>query len=54
MLRRYGDKVTEESGEGADELAAQDDYNGEAMAPHHLCREPVGQHEPAWPAALAT
>ena len=31
MFRRYGDKAIEESSERADELAAQDDYNGEAI-----------------------
>lgn len=31
MLKRYGDKVLEESAARADELAAQDDYNGEAV-----------------------
>jgi hypothetical protein len=31
MYKRYGDKAIEESAEGADELAAQDDYNGEAI-----------------------
>jgi hypothetical protein len=28
MLRRYGEKAIEESYARADELAAQDDYNG--------------------------
>jgi hypothetical protein len=28
MLRRYGEKAVEESYARADELAAQDDYNG--------------------------
>ena len=28
MLKRYGDKALEESAARADELAAQDDYNG--------------------------
>jgi hypothetical protein len=31
MLKRYGDKALEESAGRADELAAQDDYNGEAV-----------------------
>jgi hypothetical protein len=31
MLKRYGDKALEESAARADELAAQDDYNGEAV-----------------------
>jgi hypothetical protein len=31
MLKRYGDKAPEESAARADELAAQDDYNGEAV-----------------------
>ena len=31
MLRRYGDKALEESGARADELAAQDDYDGAAI-----------------------
>jgi hypothetical protein len=30
MLRRYGDKAIEESATRADELAAQDDYQGPA------------------------
>ena len=31
MLRRYGDNAAEESAARADELAAQDDYNGAAV-----------------------
>ena len=31
MLKRYGDKAIEESAARADELAAQDDYNGAAV-----------------------
>jgi hypothetical protein len=31
MLKRYGDKAVEESAARADELAAQDDYKGEAV-----------------------
>ena len=31
MLKRYGGKALEESASRADELAAQDDYNGEAV-----------------------
>ena len=31
MLKRYGDKALEESAARADELAAQDDYNGAAV-----------------------
>ena len=31
MLKRYGDNAAEESAARADELAAQDDYNGEAV-----------------------
>ena len=31
MLKRYGDKALEESAARADELAAQDDYNGSAV-----------------------
>ena len=31
MLKRYGDKAAEESAARADELAAQDDYKGEAV-----------------------
>jgi hypothetical protein len=31
MLKRYGDKALEESAKRADELAAQDDYNGAAV-----------------------
>jgi hypothetical protein len=31
MLKRYGEKAVEESATRADELAAQDDYNGEAV-----------------------
>src|SRR5271163_146537 len=31
MLKRYGDKALEESVARADELAAQDDYNGAAV-----------------------
>ena len=31
MLKRYGDKALEESASRADELAAQDDYGGEAV-----------------------
>ena len=31
MLRRYGEKAIEESSARADELAAQDDYNGQAI-----------------------
>jgi hypothetical protein len=31
MLKRYGDKTVEESAARADELAAQDDYKGEAV-----------------------
>jgi hypothetical protein len=31
MLKRYGDKAFEESTARADELAAQDDYNGQAV-----------------------
>jgi len=31
MLKRYGDKALEESASRADELAAQDDYKGEAV-----------------------
>ena len=30
MLKRYGDKALEESAARGDELAAQDDYSGEA------------------------
>ena len=33
MLKRYGDKAVEESAARADELAAQDDYKGEAASP---------------------
>jgi hypothetical protein len=32
MLKRYGDKALEESAARADELAAQDDYKGEAVS----------------------
>jgi hypothetical protein len=31
MLKRYGDRALEESAARADELAAQDDYNGAAV-----------------------
>jgi len=31
MLKRYGDKALEESATRADELFAQDDYNGAAV-----------------------
>jgi hypothetical protein len=31
MLKRYGDKALEESAARADELTAQDDYNGAAV-----------------------
>jgi hypothetical protein len=31
MLKRYGDKAIEETAARADELATQDDYNGEAV-----------------------
>jgi hypothetical protein len=31
MLKRYGDKAADESAARADDLAAQDDYNGEAV-----------------------
>jgi hypothetical protein len=31
MLKRYGDKALAESAARADTLAAQDDYNGEAV-----------------------
>ena len=31
MLKRYGDKALEESAARGDELAAQDDYSGEAV-----------------------
>ena len=31
MLKRYGDKALEESAARAEELAAQDDYNGPAV-----------------------
>ena len=31
MLKRYGDKAAEEGAARADELAAQDDYKGEAV-----------------------
>ena len=31
MLKRYGDKALEECAARADELAAQDDYNGTAV-----------------------
>ena len=31
MLKRYGDKAVEESAARADELAAQDDHDGEAV-----------------------
>ena len=31
MLKRYGDKALEESAARDDELAAQDDYSGEAV-----------------------
>ena len=31
MLKRYGGKALKESASRADELAAQDDYNGEAV-----------------------
>jgi hypothetical protein len=31
MLKRYGEKALEESAARADELAAQDDSNGEAV-----------------------
>jgi hypothetical protein len=31
MPRRYGDNAIEESAARADELAAQDDYNGQAV-----------------------
>ena len=31
MLKRYGDKALDESAARADELAAQDDYNGAAV-----------------------
>jgi hypothetical protein len=31
MLKRYGDKALEESATRAEELAAQDDYNGAAV-----------------------
>ena len=31
MLKRYGEKALEESAARADELAAQDDYNGAAV-----------------------
>ena len=31
MLKRYGDKAVEESAARADEFAAHDDYNGEAV-----------------------
>jgi hypothetical protein len=31
MLKRYGDKALEESAARAEELAAQDDYNGAAV-----------------------
>jgi hypothetical protein len=31
MLKRYGDKALEESAARADELAAQDDFNGAAV-----------------------
>ena len=31
MLKRYGDKALEESATRAEELAAQEDYNGAAV-----------------------
>ena len=31
MLKRYGEKALDESATRADELAAQDDYNGAAV-----------------------
>ena len=31
MLKRYGEKALDESAARADELAAQDDYNGAAV-----------------------
>ncbi|MGA8760677.1 MAG: hypothetical protein WB611_30985 [Stellaceae bacterium] len=34
MLRRYGEKAIEKSYACADELAAQDDYNGQAIWRH--------------------
>ena len=34
MLKRYGDKALEESAARGDELAAQDDYSGDAVWRH--------------------
>ena len=41
MLKRYGAKAAEESAARADELAAQDDYNGAAV--WHRITDAVGQ-----------
>lgn len=37
MLKRYGDKALEESAARADELAAQNDYHGQATWRRPLC-----------------
>jgi hypothetical protein len=59
MLKRYGEKALDESALRADELAAQDDYNGAAvwrrsMAPHHRRRRPAREHDAIWKAPLST
>jgi hypothetical protein len=41
MLKRYGEKALEERVRRADELAAQDDYNGQAI--WRRITEAVGQ-----------
>ena len=50
MIKRYGDKAVEESAARADELAAQDDYKGEAVWRRitHAVRE-LANHTPAGP-----
>jgi len=54
MLKRYGDKALEESAARADELAAQDDYKGEAVAPDHRCRRPTREPDASRAAPLTT
>ena len=53
MLKRYGEKALDESAARADELAAQDDYNGAAVW-RRITRTPAREHDPVWQAPLTT
>jgi hypothetical protein len=54
MLKRYGEKALDESAARADELAAQDNYNGAAVWRRITRRRPAREHDAVWQVPLTT